>query len=128
MVHHLFDVIEIRLRLERIVHTVVSGVEKLLIVHIRVVTEMRVARGFHKSVSHERAGRDDGLHDARFNQIAKNQPHLAHRQSARERHDHKTILVAGHLLKNIGGIADLPAGERRVAHGAHQFIDRAALG
>jgi hypothetical protein len=32
------------------------------------------------------------------------------------------------LLKNIGGIADLPPSERRVSHGAHQFIDGSAFG
>ncbi len=89
---------------------------------------MRVTGGFHKPMSHERARRDDSLDDARFDQIAKNKPHLANRQGARERHHHKTILVAGHLLKNIGGIADLPPGERRISHGAHQFVDGAAFG
>jgi len=62
---------------------VVPGVEKLLVAHIGVVTEMRVTGGFYQSMRHERAGRDDGPDDARFNQIAKNQPHLANSQRAR---------------------------------------------
>src|SRR5438445_4266798 len=77
---------------------------------------------------HQRARRDNRVDHARFDQVAENEPHLADGQSARERHHHETILVAGHLLENVGGIADLPPGERRVSHRAHQLVDSAAFG
>src|SRR6266436_3041164 len=86
VVHHLFHMVEIRFWLQRIVNAVVSGVKEFPVIHLGVITEMRVTRGFHQPVSHERPGRDDGLDDARFNQVAEDKPHLANRQRARECH------------------------------------------
>src|SRR6267143_5748682 len=77
VVHHLFDVVEIRFRLQRVVHPVVTGVEKFLIVHIGVVTEMRVTGGFHKPMSHERPDGDASPDRPRSDQLAKKMRHLA---------------------------------------------------
>src|SRR5216683_3282978 len=106
----------------------VSGLEQFTVTHLGVVAEMGVARGFHEPVRHERARRNDGLDDARFNQIAKNESHLADGESSGKRHDDETILVARHRLKNVRGVADLPAGERRISHCPDQFVDGAAFG
>ena len=52
--HHFFDVIEIDFGLQRIVNAVVPRLEQLLVVHLRVITEVRVTRGLYQAVGHQR--------------------------------------------------------------------------
>ena len=79
VVHHFFDMIEICFRLERVVHAVVTGVEKFLVAHIGVVAKMGVARCFHQPMRHQRARRDNRVDHARLDQVAENESHLADR-------------------------------------------------
>ena len=74
--HDFFHVIEIRFGLERIVDAVVAGEEELAIVHFWIVAEMRKPGRFHQSVSHERAGGNDGFDDAGLHEVAKNKTHF----------------------------------------------------
>src|SRR5207245_9342471 len=41
---------------------------------------------------------------------------------------HAALPISRHLLEDIGGVADLPPGERRVSHRAHQLVDGSAFG
>ena len=84
---------------------------------------MRAAGGLDEAVSHQRAGGNDGFHDAGFDEVAENQAHFADGHRAGKGHDHETVFVARHGLENIGGIADLAGGEGGLAHGADEIVD-----
>ena len=77
MIHHFFNVVEIYFGLKRVVNAIVPGVEQFLVVHLGVVAKMRVTRGFDKPVRHERARGNDGFDHGRFNEVTKNESHLA---------------------------------------------------
>jgi hypothetical protein len=128
-VDDLFDVIEIGFGLERIVHTIVAGKEKFVVVHFPgIVAKVRTASGFDKAVGHKCTGGNDGFDNARFNEIAKDQTHFADGESTGESHDDEAVLVASHGLQNVGSITDLARGVRGVAHGADKIIDRFDFG
>ena len=50
------DVIEVRLRLQRVVHAVVAGLIELDIIHLRVVLEVRTPGSLDQTMRHQRAG------------------------------------------------------------------------
>ena len=127
VIHHFFDVIQIHFRLERIENAVIARVEQFLVVHFRVIAEMRVPCCFNKPMRHQRASGNDSFDQTTFDQIAKNETHLRYGQRAREGHYDETILVARHRLQNVGRIADLPACESRIPHRADQLVDGATL-
>ena len=114
--------VEVRLRLQRVVHAVVAGLVQLDVVHLRVVAEVRAPRGLHQPVRHQRAGGDNGVDDAVVNQIGDHQPLLGDGHRARQRHHDETLFVARHGFQHVGAFAHLPPGECRVAHRADQVI------
>src|SRR5271170_67779 len=86
-VYYFFNVVEIGLRLERIVDAIVTSLKKLVVVHLGgIVTEMRKTGGFDEAVGHERAGGDDGLDDAALDKITEHQAHFSDGQRAGESH------------------------------------------
>ncbi len=128
-VDDIFDVIEIAFRLDGVVDAVVAGEKELVIVHLGgIVAEVRAAGGFDQTVSHERAGGDDGFDDAGFDEVAKDETHFANGESAGKSHDHETVLIASHGFEDIGGIADLSGSVGGVTHGTNEIVDGADFG
>jgi len=64
VVHYLFDMVEVRLRLQRIINAVVPSLEKFTVTHLGVVAKMENNPQLDQSVRHERAGRNDVFDDA----------------------------------------------------------------
>jgi hypothetical protein len=128
-VDNFLDVIEIGFGLEGIVDAIVASEEEFVVVHFRgIVTEMGTAGGFDKSMSHESAGGNDGFDDAGFNEITEDEAHFANSESTSKGHDDKTVLVASHGFKDIGGIANLAGRVGGVAHSADKIVDGFAFG
>ena len=84
---------------------------------------MSATGGFDQSVRHQRAGRNDRVHDAAIDQLGDHQALLGHGHRAGECHDDEAFLVARHGLEHVGSFAELAAGKRGPGHGAHQVVD-----
>src|SRR2546425_1031914 len=52
MIHHFFNVVEIRLWLQRIVNAVIPSLEEFTVAHLGVVAEMLITGGFHQTMRH----------------------------------------------------------------------------
>ena len=123
MKHDLLHIIEILLRLQRVVYTVVALLVKLGIGHIGVVAEVGAARGFDQSVRHKGASRNDRVNHAAVNQLSNDQTLLRDRHRAGQSHHHEAILVASHGLEHVGGFTKLATSEGSLRHGAYQIVD-----
>src|SRR5277367_1347618 len=128
-VHYFFHVIEIGLRLEGIVDAIVTGHKELVVVHLGgIVAEMRKTGGFDETVGHERAGGDDGLHDAALDEVAKYQSHFSDSECSGKSHNDETVFVARHGFENVCSITNLPGGVRGGTHCSHKFVDGSTFG
>ncbi len=123
----LLHVVQIGLRLERVIDAVVSGLVQFHIVHLGVVAEVLASGSLDQPVGHQRAGGDDGMDEAMVDQIGDDQALLRYRHRAGKGHDDETVFVAGHGFKHVGAFADLASGEGGVAHRCDQVIDAACL-
>ena len=126
--HYPLNVVEILLRLERVINAVVSLLVKLGIGYVGVVAEMRAARSLNQSVRHERTGGNDGVHNAPLDQVGDDQSLLGNGHRAGKGHDHKAILVAGHGFENVSSLTDLAPSEGSLRHCNHQIVNGAHVG
>ena len=123
MEHDLLNIVEVLLRLERVIHAVVALLIKLGVGHIGVIAEMGTSGGFDKSVRHESTGRDDRVDNAAVNQLGNNQALLRYSHRPGQGHDYETILIARHGFEHIGSFAKLAASEGSLRHRAHQIVN-----
>ena len=121
--HHLFHVVQIGFGLQGVVHAVITLLVEFFVGNLRVVAEVGPPGGFYQSVRHQRASRDNRIHDAAIDQLRDHQALLGHSHRPRQGHHHKTVLVAGHGFQHVGSFAQLAAGERRLRHRTHQIVD-----
>ena len=114
--------IEVLLRLQRVVHAVVAGLVEFHVIHPWVVAVMLATRGLDQAMGHERASGDDGIDDALINEIADDEPLLGHGHGPGQGHDHEAIFVARHGFQHIGCFTKLAAGKGGIGHASNQVI------
>src|SRR5439155_4801460 len=71
----------------------------------------------------ECASRNNCIHNAAVYELSNDQALLSYSHRAGEGHDDETFLVAGHGFEDVGGFAQLAAGEGSLRHGAHEVVD-----
>ena len=121
--HDLFHIVQVGLRLQRVVHAVVPLPVELFVGDFRVVAEMGATGGFDQPVRHQGPRGNDCVHDAAIDQLRDDQSLLGHRHGAGERHYFEAVLVAGHRFQHVGRLAQLPPGKRRFGHASHQVVN-----
>ena len=121
--HDFFDVIEVLFRLERVVDAVVALLVKFHVRNFRIGPEVGAPGRLDQTVSHQRAGRDNGIHDAAVDQLRDDQPLLGDGHGAGKRHHDESVFVERHGFEYVGRFPQLPAGECRLRHGTHQAIN-----
>jgi hypothetical protein len=126
--HHALHVVEVLLGLERVIDAVVSCLVEFLVAELGIVAKMRAAGRFDQAMGHQRASRNDGIHDTAIDQLGYDQTLLGHGHRAGEGHDHEAFFVARHSLQHVGGFAELAACKRSLRHGAHEVVDGVNLG
>src|SRR5882757_5302355 len=75
-------------------------------------------------MGHERAGRNDRIHNSAIDQLRDDQALLCYGHRASQGHHHETIFVPGHRFENIGSFTELAAGESGLGHGADEVVYR----
>ncbi len=122
--HHLFDIIEVLLRLEGVVDAVVALLIEFFVRDFRIGAEMRPPGRLDQPVSHQGAGRDNRIHDPAINELGHDQALLGDRHGACQSHYNERVVVERHRLQDVSRFAKLTARESRLGHGSHQSIDR----
>src|SRR6185369_13544927 len=77
--NYFFDVIQVLLRFERVVDSVVPCFVEFFVAQSRVVAKMRAARGFDQAVRHQRSRRYDRFYDTPINKVGNDQTLLGDR-------------------------------------------------
>lgn len=119
--------LQVNLRLERVIDAVVALLEKLLVAHLAVVAVVLQPGGLHQPVRHQRPGGNNRVDHPGVDQVADDQPHLAHGQRPGKGHHYEAVLVARHGFQHVGGVAHLASGVGRLPHGADQVVHRLDL-
>ena len=78
---------------------------------------------FDESVRHERAGRDDRVHDAAVDQLGNYESLLGDRHRPGKGHHDEAVLIPRHRLEHVGSLAELAAGEGRLRHRTDQAVN-----
>jgi len=120
---HFFHVVEVLLRLDRVVDAVVTLLVKFFIGDCWVDAVVGTARRLDQSVCHQGAGGDDGIDDAAVDQFRDDQSLFGDGHGAGQSHDPEAVFVERHGFEDVGGFAQLAAGEGRPGHGPNQVID-----
>src|SRR5437868_3710464 len=118
------DVIQIRFGLQGVIDPVVTLLVELGIRDVGVIAEVGASSGFNQAMRHQRASRNDGIHDATIDQFGNHQALLGNGHRASKSHYDKAVFVARHGLQNIRGLAKLTPCKRGLRHGTHQVVNR----
>ena len=122
--HHFFYVVEVLLGLERVVHAVVALLIKLSVGDVRVVAEVSSPGCFDQAVRHERARRDNRIHDSPVDQVCDDETLFGDGHGAGQGHHHEAVRVASHGFEYVGRLAHLATGEGRFPHRTHEIVNR----
>ncbi len=126
--HHQLNVVQVLLRLQRVINAVIARFIQLNIVHPWVIAIMFAAGGLNQSMRHQRSGGYHSVDQPFIDQVADDQTLLGHGHGACQGHDHEAVLVSRHGLKHVHRLAKLATGKCRVRHAAHQIADALGLG
>ena len=115
-----FDVVEVGLLLERVVHAVVALAEELLVGEARVVPVVGEADRLGQPVGHQRAGGDDSMHHPAVDHLADHTAHLRDGHGSGERQHDLALRVAHHLEGDGERLSQAASAERGFRHRAQQ--------